>query len=99
MVQLIALYRRPDDPQTFLRRYREEHLPLARQMPGLMRMEDGPIEGLGSPLAYWYMATLSFPDRQTFEESQRAPISREAAKALMSFAKGLVDFALREVAE
>ncbi|MDA8347128.1 MAG: EthD family reductase [Thermaerobacter sp.] len=99
MVQLIALYRRPDDEDAFLRRYREEHLPLARQMPGLQRIEVGPLEGLGDETPYWYMATLSFPDRAVFEESQRAPVSREAAKVLMSFAKGLVDFALREVEE
>ena len=99
MVQLIALYRRPEDPEAFLRRYREEHLPLARQMPGLLSIEAGPLEGLGTDAPYWYMATLSFPSREAFEESQRAPVSREAAKVLMGFARGLVDFALREVGE
>ncbi len=99
MIQLIALYRRPEDPEEFLRRYREEHLPLARQMPGLMGIEAGPLQGLGADIPYWYMASLSFPDRTTFEESQRADVSRQAAKVLMSFARGLVDFCLREVDE
>ena len=97
MVQLIAFYRRPANEEEFLRRYREEHLPLAREMPGLMRIEAGPLEGLGAESPYWYMATLSFPDRAAFEESQRAEVSRQAARALMSFAKDLVTFALREV--
>lgn len=99
MVELIALYRRPEDPETFLRRYREEHLPLAQKMPGLIGIQAGPVEGLGSAFPYWYMATLTFPDREALDESQRTPVSREAAKVLMSFAKGLVDFVVREVEE
>jgi len=99
MVQLIALYRRPGDEAEFLRRYREEHLPLARRMPGLTAMSHGPLAGLGAELPYWYMATLDFPDRATFEASQRSPESRAALKALLAFAAGQVEFALREVAD
>ncbi len=99
MVQLIALYRKPPDPEDFLRRYRGEHLPLARQMPGLLKIEAGLLEGVGSDAPYWYMATLSFADRASLEESQRADVSRQAARVLFSFAKGLVDFTVREVEE
>ena len=96
-MQLIALYRPPEDKDEFLRRYRLEHLPLAARMPGLIGMAAGPIEGLGMNLPYWYMATLDFPDRVTLMESQRSPESRAARKALLAFADGLVDFAVRKV--
>ncbi len=97
MVQLIALYRPPEDKEAFLLRYRTEHLPLAARMPGLLGMAAGPVEGLGVDLPYWYMATLDFPDRETLMASQRSQESRAALKALMAFAQGLVDFAVREV--
>lgn len=97
MVKLIALYRRPEDPELFLRRYREEHLPLARQMPGLIAMEHGPLAGMGREAPYWYMASLTFRDHAAMEESQKAEVSVRAAKALFSFAKGLVDFVVQEV--
>ena len=45
MTTLLALYRRPDGGdeavETFLRRYREEHLPLVAGTPGLL-MAMGP---------------------------------------------------------
>ncbi len=97
VVQLIALYRPPEDKDEFLRRYRLEHLPLAARMPGLMGMAAGPIEGVGLDLPYWFMATLDFPDRETLKASQNSPESRAARKALLAFADGLVDFAVREV--
>jgi uncharacterized protein (TIGR02118 family) len=99
LVQLVALYRPPEDKEAFLRRYRTEHLPLAAKMPGLVSMAAGPLDQLGMELPYWYMATLDFPDRDTLMASQRAPESRAALKALMAFAQGLVDFAVREVEE
>ena len=97
MVQLVALYRPPEDKEEFLRRYREEHLPLAARMPGLTGMAAGRLDALSPDVPYWYLATLDFPDRATLEASQRSPESRAALRALMAFAKGLVDFAVCEV--
>ena len=97
MLQLIALHRPPEDKEAFLRRYRAEHLPLAARMPRLLGMATGPVEGLAVDLPYWYMATLGFPDRETLMASQRSQESRAALEALMAFAQGLVDFAVREV--
>lgn len=97
MVKMIALYRRPEDPEAFLKRYLEEHVPLAAQMPGLLSFEHGPLEGMGREAPYWYMAQLSFQDRSALVESQKADVSVQAAKVLFSFARGLVDFMVQEV--
>lgn len=94
---MIALYRRPEDPDAFLKRYLEEHVPLALQMPGLVSFEHGPLQGMGREAPYWYMASLAFADRRALEESQKAEVSVQAAKVLFSFAKGLVDFMVQEV--
>ncbi len=39
MPAIIAVYRKPDDPEAFDKHYRETHLPLARKMPGLRKVE------------------------------------------------------------
>ena len=37
MVRFLVLYDTPSDPAAFERHYREVHIPLARQLPGLRR--------------------------------------------------------------
>jgi uncharacterized protein (TIGR02118 family) len=37
MVRFLAAYDKPDDPAAFDRHYREVHIPLAKQLPGLRR--------------------------------------------------------------
>jgi uncharacterized protein (TIGR02118 family) len=39
MIKYVALYRKPVDPETFERRYFDEHIPLVSQTPGLVRAE------------------------------------------------------------
>ena len=36
-VRFLALYETPTEPEAFDRHYREVHIPLARQLPGLRR--------------------------------------------------------------
>ena len=44
-VKLVVLYTQPDDPSAFDRHYFETHLPLVRQIPGLLRAETGRFVG------------------------------------------------------
>ena len=37
MVRLLVLYNPPEDPAAFDKYYNEIHIPLAKQMPGLVR--------------------------------------------------------------
>ena len=37
MVRFLVLYDTPSDPDTFERHYREVHIPLTRELPGLRR--------------------------------------------------------------
>jgi uncharacterized protein (TIGR02118 family) len=39
--RFLALYEKPADPETFDRHYREVHIPLLRQLPGLRRYTVG----------------------------------------------------------
>lgn len=94
MVKLVALYRRPADPAEFDRLYFHEHLPLARKMPDLQRIEVARVTGEGD---LYLIAELYFPDMERAKASMASPESRAAGKVLMSFAKDLVTFHVAEV--
>lgn len=91
-VKLIALYTKPEDPEAFMRRYRDIHLPLVMQTPHLLRAEINEVTGspMGGEPAYYLIAQMSFPDQAKFDEAMRSPENRAAGKDLMSFAKDLV---------
>lgn len=96
VVKLVALYKRPEDPATFDRRYFEEHLPLAQKMPGLRRVEVARVTGeIASDL--YLIAELYFDDLDAARAAMASPESKAAAKVLMEFARGLVSFHVAEV--
>lgn len=45
MVKLIALYRYPEDPESFDKHYEQVHTPLVEKMPGLKKLEVTRIQG------------------------------------------------------
>ena len=83
MVKLMALYKQPRDPETFERIYFGEHVPLARKMPGLRRLEIDRITGAprGAP-DYYLVAHLYFDDVEAMQRSMASEESRAAARVL-----------------
>jgi uncharacterized protein (TIGR02118 family) len=76
----LVFYTQPDDPEAFDRHYREQHLPLARAIPGA-HVETGLIvaeaDG-GDPL--WYRVTeLVFADRAALDAGLASPEAQAAA--------------------
>jgi uncharacterized protein (TIGR02118 family) len=69
-VKLMVLYTQPDDPSAFDRHYFETHLPLVRQIPGLLRAETGRFVGApdGGAQSYYRAAELYFPDQAAMDE-------------------------------
>lgn len=100
MVKLVALYRRPEDPQSFDRHYFESHMPLVRKIPELLRVEVSRVTGAprGEP-EYHLMAEMYFADAGSLERAMASPENAEAGKNLMTFAKGLVSFFYAELEE
>jgi uncharacterized protein (TIGR02118 family) len=85
-VKLVVLYTQPDDPDAFEQHYREQHMPLARAIPGVQRIDTGLIiaeaDG-GDPL--WYRITeLYFTDRPALDAGLASP---EAQAATADYAK------------
>ena len=62
MAQMIVIYKTPKNPAAFDTHYFEVHVPLARQLPGLRRLETnrGPIISLHGASEVHLVATLQF---------------------------------------
>lgn len=98
MIKLIALYRKPEDPEAFDRHYFEVHAPLAAKMPGLRRMEVARISG--SPMGateFHLIAEMYFDDRRAGDAAMASPEGRAAGKDLMGFAGKVVQLMWAEV--
>ena len=96
-VKLVALYRKPEDVESFLRHYNEIHLPLVRKTPHLEQATVSRVTGqpMGEP-AYFLVAEMVFPDQARFQDAMRSPENKAAGKDLMSFASGLVTLIVTE---
>ena len=99
VVKLIALYRKPADPDAFMAHYREVHIPLVRKIPGLTGMELKRVTAnpFGGDPAYFLVAEMIWPDQASFKAAMKSPENAAAGKDLMGFAKGLVDMLVAEV--
>jgi uncharacterized protein (TIGR02118 family) len=92
MVKLVAMFTRPDDPEAFDRAYFDVHLPLNAKTPGLRRTEVTRVTGaVGAGESPWYLVTeMYYDDEASMRAAFASPEAAEAAKQLMTFAKGLV---------
>jgi uncharacterized protein (TIGR02118 family) len=74
MVRFLVLYGRPDDTEAFDRHYRDVHIPLARQLPGLRRytVSRGVTVMTGEDPSY-LIAELDFADEDALKEHWGRP--------------------------
>ena len=91
MVKLVAMFTKPDDPEAFDRAYFEVHLPLNAKTPGLRRTEVTRVTGAPrGETPYYLVAEMYYDDEASMRAAFASPEAAEAAKQLMTFAKGLV---------
>jgi uncharacterized protein (TIGR02118 family) len=88
MIKMTIIYFRPEDPDAFVKHYMEKHLPLASQMPGLKKLEVGPV--LRSPKGpeYFWMAECYFEDMEALKVGFASPAGEAAGQDVASFASG-----------
>jgi uncharacterized protein (TIGR02118 family) len=91
---LLALYRRPEGGDEalaeFERRYREEHLPLIAQTPGLGAVRVQRVaEALGSETDLVVVTAMDFEDRASLDMGLRSDAMRAAGRNLREIAPGL----------
>jgi uncharacterized protein (TIGR02118 family) len=81
MVKLMILWNTPEDPVAFERYYRDVHIPLAKQMPGLRRYTIGrhmtALRG-GEP-SYW-IAELEWDSMDALQKALQSPQGQATAQ-------------------
>jgi uncharacterized protein (TIGR02118 family) len=99
MVKLIVLYGKPEDPPAFDAYYAGTHAALAEKVPGLRRFEHGKAlsSADGSEAPYYYVAELSFDDREALQAGMSEPEGEAAGADLANFASGGVTMFVAQV--
>lgn len=100
MIRFLVLYDTPDDPAAFDRHYREIHIPLAKQLPGLRRYtisrNVAPVRG-GDP--YYLVAELDWDDADALRRAFASPQGQATAQDVPEFAGDRVRSFIYEVEE
>mgnify|MGYP001079773169 FL=1 len=98
MVKLVAIYRKPEDPQAFDKHYFEVHAPLAEKMPGLIKLEVNKVYGApGGESDLYLIANMYFESKEALLEALSSPEGRAAGKDLRGFAGQIVSMHFAEV--
>ncbi|MEO5918498.1 MAG: EthD family reductase [Candidatus Limnocylindrales bacterium] len=101
MTTLLVLYSRPEGGAealaTLERRYRDEHLPLVAQTPGLRSTRIWRVaEALGGETDLVLAAAMDFDDRASLDAGLGSDPMRAAGRLLREIAPGLATFLVLE---
>lgn len=91
MIKLIALYRKPSEPEEFDKHYTDVHTPLVERYPGLRKLEITRITG--APIGetkFHVMAEMYFDSKDAMDAALSSPEGKAVARDLMSFAAEVV---------
>ncbi len=92
MIRIVALYRKPEDPDQFMDHYVKVHLPLVRRTPGLAELRVSRVlaNAFGGEVPYFLMTEMAYPDRATFESAMRSEENRAVARDASTFPKDIL---------
>ena len=101
MTTLLVLYKTPEGGEdglaTLESRYRDEHMPLVADTPGLRSTRVWRVrEALGAETDLVLAAALDFDDRQALDDGLRSDAMRAAGRILREIAPGLATFLVLE---
>jgi len=101
MVRFLVLYRTPADPEEFERHYRDVHIPLARQLPGLRRysISRGPLSGVRGGEPYHLIAELDWDDMDALRAAFASPIGQATGADVPNLATGGVQSMVYQLEE
>lgn len=91
MYKFVTIYRRVDDEQMLEQFFSETHLPLAEQLPGLVRREVSRITHKpGGESRFHLMFELYFQSKVSFEASIATPVGVQLVEALTPWAEAKI---------
>lgn len=81
MAQMTVIYQTPEDIEAFEQHYREVHIPLAKQLPGLLRYEinDDPIGSTTGHEGVYRIAHLYFESMEAMKTAFQSEIGKQCA--------------------
>lgn len=80
MVKFIVLWNTPEDPVAFERHYRDVHIPLVKQMPGLRRYTIGRVTTLRGGEPYYWIAELEWDSMDALQKARQSPQGQATAQ-------------------
>ena len=91
--QLVVMYKTPKDKDVFDKYYFEQHIPIAKKIPGLRKYEvnQGPIATPAGPSAFHLVAVLHFDNLAAIQAAFGSPEGQATAADVQTFATGGVD--------
>ena len=86
MIKYVALYRTPEDPETFDKNYFGTHVPIVNDTPGLVRAELARVTRMmvGEP-AYYVLAELYFDSVESMKAAFKTEPWRASGDNLQSW--------------
>ena len=91
MYRVLALYGMPTDPDHFRRYYENDHLPLARRMPGLRSLRHSfDLQALAADRPYFCVAELEFDSAEAFQAALASDVGQAVAADVGNYATGSV---------
>lgn len=98
MFKLLVLYRHPEDEAAFERHYAEKHLPLARKIPGMRRLETSKtVTDDGARPVYYRSASLYFDSLEDLNAGLSSPEGQASGADAASIATGGMDRVVLQV--
>ncbi|SNS54058.1 conserved hypothetical protein [Geodermatophilus saharensis] len=98
--RLVVSYGQPEDPAAFDAHYRDTHVPLTVQLPGLVRFTTGRPQSLDpSHPAPHLVAELDFDSEEAMGAAFASEAGKAGAKDIASFATGGATMTHYEVTE
>jgi uncharacterized protein (TIGR02118 family) len=96
MADVVVLYKTPKDAAAFDKYYVENHIPLAKKMPGLKKYQvsQGPVASPAGPSGVHLVATLTFDSMAAIQKAFGSPEGQAAAGDVAKFATGGADILL-----
>jgi uncharacterized protein (TIGR02118 family) len=99
MLKLIALFRKPPEPDDFDKHYFGVHIPLVRKYPGLRNVEVTRVTGAPIGEAKFHlMAEMYFDSKDAMDAALASPEGKAVTRDIMSFAADVITVFHGEVA-
>ena len=101
VAQLVVMYNTPQDAAAFDRYYFDNHVPIAKKIPGLRKYQvsHGAVATPAGPSAFHLIATLTFDNVAAVKAAFASAEGKAAAADVGTFATGGADMILYDTKE